>query len=275
MDKAKLIDGKVLRDKIITRLGEEVSSLAKTPKLVIVFVGQNEASERYIGQKQKAAEEIKAKAVIQRLSEGISQEQLNQRIQELNKDETVDGIIVQLPLPKQLDREKITQTVDPAKDVDGLTPNSKFQPATVAGILEILREYKVKLAGQTAVIIGQSNLVGKPLATALEKAGSKIIPIDINTPLPIDPLVRQGDIVVSAVGKINLVTSQMVKNNAVVVDVGINKDPKTGKLVGDVDFEKVKEKASLITPVPGGVGPMTVAMLMKNLIQAAKLRNSR
>lgn len=263
-----IVDGKSLRDKILASLREDVTRLNKKPKLNIVLVGSDQASLRYISQKQKAAEEIGAKAVLLQLPSTASTEAVQKQIEKLNSDSSVTGIIVQLPLPDRLNKDRILSTISPIKDVDGLNPNSSFKPATPLGIWEIFKEYQVQIKDKTAVVIGQSALVGAPLSKLLEEAGAKVIRIDIDTPKPIDPLVQQGDIIVAAVGQIGLVTSEMVKSGAVVVDVGTNITSE-GKLVGDVDFEKVKDKASLITPVPGGVGPMTVAMLMKNLVLAA------
>ncbi len=265
----QIIDGKALRDKLLANLAEEISSKKLKPRLAIVLIGDDEASLRYIKQKQKAAEEIGAQAQLLQLPVGTAEENLITKIEELNANEEVTGIIVQLPLPGNLDKEKILETIAKAKDVDGLRKDSAFEPATPLGILEILHEYKVPLKDKVAVVIGQSHLVGAPLSEMLENEGAKVTRIDINTPLPIDSLVQQGDIVIAAVGKVNLVTASMVKEGVVVIDVGTNLDPETGKLVGDVAFDGVKDKVSLITPVPGGVGPMTVAMLMKNLVLAA------
>jgi methylenetetrahydrofolate dehydrogenase (NADP+)/methenyltetrahydrofolate cyclohydrolase len=266
----KIIDGKALRDKIIKELAQEVKRKNIRAVLAIVLVGEDQASLRYISQKQKAASEIGAETKLIQLDKGISQEELNRTIEQLNKDSNITGIIVQLPLPSHLNKEQVLELINKEKDVDGLTSNSPFAPATPAGIMEILHEYKVPIENKTVVVLGQSQLVGAPLSSMLEKEGAKVTRIDINTPPPIAPLVQQGDIVVVAVGKINLVTADMVKPGAVVIDVGTNITPE-GKLVGDVDFEKVKDKASLITPVPGGVGPMTVASLMKNLVTATSL----
>ena len=289
---AKLINGKSLRDKVLNSLKKEIEQKKLRPNLAIVLVGDDEASMRYIKQKQKAASEIGASATLVQLPDSVSQTEIIDNIQDLNKDQSVTGIIVQLPLPSQLDKEKILESIAEDKDVDGLSKDSPFKPATPLGILEILREYKVEISGKTAVVLGQSGLVGAPLSQMLEEQGAKVIRIDINTPKPIDQLVLQGDIVISAVGKINLVTSEMVKEGAVVIDVGTNlvqkseiRDQKSGnrknsedgsliadyRIVGDVDFEKVSGRASLITPVPGGVGPMTVASLMKNLVLASQL----
>ncbi|HSX58510.1 MAG TPA: bifunctional 5,10-methylenetetrahydrofolate dehydrogenase/5,10-methenyltetrahydrofolate cyclohydrolase [Candidatus Saccharimonadales bacterium] len=264
----QLLDGKALRDKIILSLKEEVSNLGKKPKLAIVLIGEDEPSLRYIKQKQKAAEEIGAEAELLQFTESFAQEEIIYQIKNLNRDNSITGIIVQLPLPNKISKQKVLASIDPKKDIDGLTPGSEFQPATPLGIMELLNEYKVEVKDKTAVVIGQSDLVGAPLSKNFEEKGAKVIRVDINTPKPIDPLVQQGDIVVSAVGQIGLVTAEMVKEGAVVIDVGTNVTPE-GKLVGDVDFENVSKKASFITPVPGGVGPMTVASLMKNLVKAS------
>lgn len=267
----KLIDGKALKDKILAELAGQISEKGLKPKLEIVLVGDDEPSLRYIGQKQKAAQEIGAISELHQLAESSSQEEVINLIQKLNSDQSVTGIIVQLPLPPQLDKEKILGEIKREKDVDGLTLGSPFSPATPSGVMEILHEYHVLVKDKTAAVLGQSQLVGSPLSSMLEQEGARVVRIDINTPEPIEQLVQQADIAVSAVGKVGLVTESMVKPGAVVIDVGTNIDPGTGKLVGDVDFEKVAEKASLITPVPGGVGPMTVAMLMKNLVRAASI----
>lgn len=267
-----LVDGKAIRDRILSRLKQKIENYGLNPRLAIVQVGNDPASSRYIQQKIKAGEEIGAEVVLYQIDEKTTFPEIKKLIAKLNKDKSVNGIIVQLPLPKHLETERVTSLVSPSKDVDGLAPHSKFIPATPLGVLRILEEYQVEVQGKTVVVLGQSKLVGAPLSTMLEEAGAKVIRIDIDTPTPIDPLVQQGEVVVSAVGKIGLVRSAMIKTGAVVIDVGTNFDPQTKKLVGDVDFEEVKEKASLITPVPGGVGPLTVAMLMKNLVEAAEVR---
>ena len=268
-----LIDGKALRDKILSELKQEIKQKNLTPTLAIVLVGKDEASLRYIKQKQKAAEEIGAQTKLIQLPESVSQEAIEEEIKRLNEAKEVDGIIVQLPLPETIDKEKVLQIIKKIKDVDGFVKDSPYKEAAAAGIIELLREYKVPVKGNTAVVLGSSGLVGAPTVRLLQEKGAQVIEIDENTPQPYTDLVRNGDIVVSAVGKINLVTADMIKKGAVVIDAGTNFNPETGKLVGDVDFENVSEKASLITPVPGGVGPMTVASLMKNLVSAASMRH--
>lgn len=264
-----IIDGKAVKEKILDQLTNIISNQNLKPRLAIILIGADEPSLRYIKQKQNAALRIGASAELFQLPEKITTKELLTKIEQLNKDSKFNGIIVQLPIPKHLDKEKIISAINPRKDVDGLGKDSPFQPATPLGIMEILKEYQVEVEGKIAVVLGRSQLVGQPVKEMLEAAGASVTQIHSQTPKPIDNLVLQGDIVISAVGKPKLVTAAMVKRGAVVIDVGISTDQGTDKLVGDVDFENVKKKASLITPVPGGVGPMTVAMLMKNLVQAS------
>ncbi|MDO8261225.1 MAG: bifunctional 5,10-methylenetetrahydrofolate dehydrogenase/5,10-methenyltetrahydrofolate cyclohydrolase [Candidatus Magasanikbacteria bacterium] len=265
-----IIDGKALRDKILGQLKAKIEKHNLKPYLAIIQVGENESSNRYIKQKLLAAEKIGAKVELINFPENVTQQEIETKIAHLNADNKVSGIIVQLPLPEHLQSEKLVELISPNKDVDGLTENSAFKPATPSGVMKILEEYKVNLKDKTVVVLGRSKLVGSPLKKMLEDAGAEVIQIHSQTPKPIDSLVQKGDIVISAVGQPKLVTANMVKKGAVVIDVGMNRDPETGKLVGDVDFENVSKKASLITPVPGGVGPMTVAMLMTNLVKASK-----
>jgi methylenetetrahydrofolate dehydrogenase (NADP+)/methenyltetrahydrofolate cyclohydrolase len=264
----KIIDGKALRDKILSELKDKIEKENLKPILAIIQVGENEASGRYIKQKLLAAETIGAKVELINFPENISQKEIEAKIENLNSDKQVSGIIVQLPVPDTLDSTKLIELISPEKDVDGLTANSLFKPATPSGVMRMLEEYKVPIKGKTVVVLGRSKLVGGPLKQMLEEKDAEVIQIHSQTPKPIDSLVAQGDIVISAVGQSKLVTADMIKEGAVVIDVGMNRDSETGKLVGDVDFENVSKKASLITPVPGGVGPMTVAMLMTNLVTA-------
>lgn len=265
----RLIDGKALRDKVLAELKAEIERSKLKPDLAIIQVGQNEASTRYIKQKLLAAEAIGAKVELINFPENVTQKEIETKISDLNSDNKVSGIIVQLPLLTYLQSEKLVELISPEKDVDGLTVNSLFKPATPSGVMKMLEEYKVSVKGKTAVVLGRSKLVGGPVKQMLEEKGAEVIQIHSQTPKPINTLVQKGDIIISAVGQPKLVTADMVKDGAVVIDVGMNRDIETGKLVGDVDFENVKEKASLITPVPGGVGPMTVAMLMTNLVKAS------
>lgn len=265
----QIIDGRAVAEKIYSNLEKEVSKMNRKPKLVVVQLGDNEASNTYINQKKKAAERIGINFELIKKPADFSQEGLENLINELNNDPKVTGLIVQQPLPEQIQVQKIEALISPNKDVDGFGPNSRFKPATPLGIMRLLEEYKVSVKDKTIVIFGRGKLVGAPLKLMMEEAGAKVIQIHTQTPEPISVLSLQGDIVVAAVGKPNLVKADMVKDRAVVIDVGINRDSESGKLVGDVDFENVSKKSSLITPVPGGVGPMTVAMLMSNLVSAA------
>lgn len=267
---AKVVDGKFLRNKILGRLKADIAKKRLQPKLAIILVGEDEASLRYIKQKIKVGEEIGVEVGLFQFPATISQEEVRGKIEQLNQDPTVKGIVVQLPLPPSLNKDELVQLVKKDKDADGLVEGSSFTPATPLAVMQILKEEKVEVRGKTAVVIGRSRLVGAPVKFLLEKNGARVLQIHSQTPPPIDSLVQQGDIVVSAVGKPHLVKKEMVKKGAVVIDVGISKNPDTGKLTGDVDFEKVKEVASVITPVPGGVGPLTVAMLMNNLVKASQ-----
>lgn len=266
----KLIDGKALKEEILLNLKKEIERKKLKPSLAIILVGDNPASLAYIRQKQKAAQEIDANCEVFQFPDSETESTVLKRIQELNKNPDFTGIIVQLPLPESFDAFNLTQAVSSEKDVDGLNPDSTFKPATPLAVLEILKHEKVQIKGKTVVIFGQSRLVGAPLKVMLEEEGAWVLIIDIDTAPPVSKISLQGDILISAVGKSRLITVDLVKEGAVVIDVGINRDNETGKLVGDVDFDNVKEKASLITPVPGGVGPMTVAMLMKNLVKVSE-----
>ncbi len=269
----KLIDGRAVAEKIRAELKNRIEKLGRAPKLAIILVGADERSLAYIRQKEKAAREIGALCEVVRLAGTISQEDLEAEIGRQNANKEVDGIIVQLPLPRPLEAPKAIAKISKNKDVDGLLPDSPYKQATPAGIFELLKEYKVEIKGKSVAVLGSSGFVGAPLVTMLKEAGVRLIEIDENTPVPYESLVQQGDIVIATVGKAKLVTADMVKDGAVVIDVGTNVNS-NGKLVGDVDFENVKAKASLITPVPGGVGPMTVAMLLSNLVRAAEMRQS-
>lgn len=265
----KIVDGKALKEQILASLKKEIQAQNLKPNLAIILIGEDPASLVYIKQKQKAASEIGAFSELFQFRASSTEREVLEKIEQLNKNLEVNGIIVQLPLPKYFDAFILTQAVNPKKDVDGLNEESFFKPATPLAVLEILRAENVVIKGKTAVIFGQSRLVGAPLKVMLEDEGASVLAIDINTPDP-NKISLQGDIIISAVGKPGLVASAMVKPGAVVIDVGTTRNRKNGKLEGDVDFENVKEKVSLITPVPGGVGPMTVAMLMKNLVKSIK-----
>ena len=266
----EIIDGRKMREAILSELAERVRKEALEPKLAIVQVGDDAASSRYIEQKRKAAEEIGSSITLYHLSPETTFPELKRLIAKLNRDKSTHGIIVQLPLPAQLDEEKVGGLILETKDVDGFRSESPFPPATPTAILEILEREGVGLRGKVIAIVGAGKLVGEPLYEILlkKKEIKELISVDINSPKPLGFYTKQADILVSAVGKPNLIKAKMLKPGVAIVDAGISVDQE-GKLAGDVDFENAKTVASKITPVPGGVGPMTVAMLLKNLVEAA------
>ncbi len=275
---AVILDGKALSEKIRKGLIQEVAGLKRkgiVPHLSIVLAGNNPASEVYVKSKLSKAVEIGIKAELVRLPADVKGKELLEKIKELNQDKRITGFIVQLPLPGKIDH-KILESVSPEKDVDGFHPlnagllaagRARFIPATPKGIMRLLEEYKIKLEGKRAVVVGRSDIVGKPVAMLLLQKDCTVTICHSKT-RDLAEITRQADILVAAVGKAGLITGDMVKEGAAVVDVGTSSVK--GKLVGDVDFEGVKGKAGWITPVPGGVGPMTVAMLLENTVQAAK-----
>ena len=281
----KILDGKKLAEEIKKELKVEVLELKKNgivPGLAVVMVGDDEASKIYVENKKRACEEIGINSEVYELEEKTEGEKLLKLIGKLNKDETVSGILVQLPLPKQIDKEKIILAIDPKKDVDCFHPENigkiflglgqeKFFPCTPAGILEILKRSEIEIIGKDSVIVGRSNIVGKPLALMMINAGATVTVCNSKTK-NLKEKCLGADILISAVGHAGLITADMIKQGAVVVDVGMNRN-KEGKLVGDVDFLQVSKIASAITPVPGGVGLMTVAMLLCNTLRATKLAN--
>ena len=273
----EIIDGRKIRDEILNNLKFKIQNSELKPTLVIILVGDNKASAAYVQQKMLAGEKIGAKVIVEHLEEQVTQEEVEELIKKLNKDPAVHGIILQLQLPKHLDSDRLTSLILIEKDVDGFVPGSKFKPATAKGVIELLKRSDVGIKGKKAVVVGRGKIAGKPTAELLEEEGADVEVVHSKTENPRD-ITRKADILVSAVGKPNLITADMVKPRAVVVDVGINPvDPITNnqkpitKLVGDVDFENVKKVASKITPVPGGVGPMTVAALMQNLVEASQI----
>lgn len=270
-----LLDGKKIRDEILENLKIKIQKLKTTPTLVIILVGNNEASSAYVRQKSLAGEKIGAKVIVERLDQEVSQAELGSVVKKLNNDNKVHGIILQLPLPDHLKAEELTYLVSPEKDVDGFAPGSKFKPATAQGVVELLNRSDVPIKGANVVVVGRGKIAGKPIAELLEEFGASVTVCHSKT-LDLAAETKKADILVSAVGRPSLITAGMVKKGAVVVDIGINLvDPTPNtqhskpKLVGDVDFEAVSKIASKITPVPGGVGPMTVATLMQNLVDAA------
>ncbi|MBT6296165.1 MAG: bifunctional methylenetetrahydrofolate dehydrogenase/methenyltetrahydrofolate cyclohydrolase FolD [Nitrospina sp.] len=275
-----IIDGKKVSSHIKDNIAAEVKILknktGKTPGLAVVLVGDDPASAVYVKNKNKTCKNIGFQSFEHILPENTSEDKLLNLINELNNDDQVNGILVQLPLPSHISSKTILVSINPQKDVDGfhlenvgrlVTGNTLFKPCTPAGIIKLLDEYKIEIEGKNAVIIGRSNIVGKPVSfLLLERNATVTICHSRTKDLP--SITRSADILIAAIGKPNFVSLDMVKNNAVVIDVGINR--LDGKLVGDVDFASVSKQASLITPVPGGVGPMTIAMLMENTLQAFK-----
>lgn len=266
-----ILDGKKTSEKILSKVKERVSNLKITPHLVVILVGDNDASKIYVRNKKLAAEKVGIKSTIIELPSGIQEQTLLDKIVELNEDDNVTGILVQLPLPEHIDKNKIIQTISPKKDVDGFTPENVgklaigiepyFYPATPQGIMMLLDEYGIEVEGKNAVVIGRSNIVGKPMAQMLLNRNATVTTCHSYTK-DLDDKIKTADIVVSAVGK-KIVRCKMIRNNSVVVDVGIFKLP-NGKLTGDVDFDVVSPSCGFISPVPGGVGPMTIASLMYN-----------
>ncbi len=284
----QLIDGKQtskqIKEEIAVEVKEMLAAGKRAPKLVAVLVGNDGASRTYVNAKGKACEKVGFVSETLRFEETITEEQLLAEVQKLNEDEGVDGFIVQLPLPKHIDENKVLQAIKPEKDVDGFHPENvgrmvlglpAYLPATPAGIVELLKRYDIETSGKHCVVIGRSNIVGTPISILLsrkaETANATVTICHSRTP-NIKELTLQADIVVVALGKMNFLTADMVKEGATVIDVGIHRvDTENGaKLYGDVDFENVAPKCSYITPVPGGVGPMTIVSLLQNTLLAAQ-----
>ncbi|HFU6922688.1 TPA: bifunctional methylenetetrahydrofolate dehydrogenase/methenyltetrahydrofolate cyclohydrolase [Streptococcus agalactiae] len=276
----ELIDGKALSQKMQAELGRKVERLKEQhgiiPGLAVILVGDNPASQVYVRNKERSALEAGFKSETLRLSESISQEELIDIIHQYNEDKSIHGILVQLPLPQHINDKKIILAIDPKKDVDGFHPMNTghlwsgrpmMVPCTPAGIMEMFREYHVDLEGKHAVIIGRSNIVGKPMAQLLLDKNATVTLTHSRT-RNLSEVTKEADILIVAIGQGHFVTKDFVKEGAVVIDVGMNRD-ENGKLIGDVVFEQVAEVASMITPVPGGVGPMTITMLLEQTYQAA------
>lgn len=274
---ANIINGKEISAAIREEIKAGVQGMSVRPGLAVVLVGDDPASAVYVRNKSKACAEVGIYSEVYRLPEETGREQLLGLIEQLNQSPLIHGILVQLPLPKHLDPEEVIMAIDPAKDVDAFHPvnvgkimigNYDFLPCTPAGVMELLHRSGIEVSGKECVVIGRSNIVGKPQAMLLLHENATVTVCHSKT-RDLPSVCRRADILVSAVGKAKFVTADMVKNGAVVIDVGMNRD-ENGKLCGDVDFEPVSEKASYITPVPGGVGPMTITMLLKNTVTAAK-----
>lgn len=278
-----LIDGKAVSLQVKQQVKQECDKLKTkgvTPGLAVIIVGDDPASQVYVRNKEKACEECGFYSVKYALDADTTQDELNTLIDKLNKDEKINGVLCQLPLPKHLDDKEVINRIDPIKDVDAFHPvnvgaimigDYNFLPCTPAGVMELIHSTGVDVTGKKAVVIGRSNIVGKPMAMLLLHENATV-EITHSKTLDLKSITKEADILVAAIGRAKFVTADMVKNGAIVIDVGMNRD-ENGKLCGDVDFENVKDKCSFITPVPGGVGPMTISMLMRNTLTAAKLQN--
>jgi len=278
----QILDGKALAKKIEQKVALEVTKLkdetGRTPGLAVILIGNDPASAAYVRMKKKACDRVGFYSVSHEMPQDISQDAIENTIKMMNQNPNIDGILVQLPLPPQIDTTKILELVDPSKDVDGFHPYNVgrlvtnldgFVPCTPLGVMELLAEYNIDVKGKNCCVVGASNIVGKPMANLLLNAEATVEICHIFT----DDLKKHtlnADIILVGVGVIDLIKEDMVKDGAIIIDIGINRRD-DGKLVGDVDFDKVSKKCSYITPVPGGVGPMTIAMLLSNTIKAAKL----
>lgn len=281
---SNIIDGKVVSAAVKERVAKEVKELDQkgvSVCLAVILVGNDPASQIYVANKKKACEQLGIISKEFVLPEATTQQELLSLVNDLNNDSSVNGILCQLPLPKGLDEKAVIAAIDPQKDVDAFHPvnvgkimigDYDFLPCTPAGVMEMLAYYNIDVGGKECVVIGRSNIVGKPMGMLLlHKNGT--VTICHSRTQNLSEVTRRADILVAAVGKANFVTADMVKDGAVVIDVGMNRDS-NNKLCGDVDFDAVKTKASYITPVPGGVGPMTIAVLMQNTLTAAKRQNN-
>ena len=278
---ANIIDGKAISAQIREEIAQKVSAYAertgKRPGLAVIIVGENPASQVYVRNKKRACEQVGFNSWVYEMPESTTQTELNALIDKLNADTEVHGILVQLPLPGHLDEEEVILRIRPDKDVDAFHPynvgritigDPKFLPCTPAGIMELLKRSNIEIAGKECVVIGRSNIVGKPMSLLLLAENGTVTVCHSKT-RDLKEACRRADILVVAIGKADFITADMVKEGAVVIDVGMNRNAE-GKLTGDVDFETVSKVASYITPVPGGVGPMTITMLLQNTLTAAE-----
>lgn len=277
---AKIIDGKKTAQEIRSELKREIQNLKIKPELRVILVGNNPASQIYVKNKEKYASEVGIKSETIRLPEDITEEKLLKQIKKLNKDKHINGILVQLPLPSHINEFSVINAIAPEKDVDGFTIYNKgllsigkpaLTPCTPLGIIELLKQYKVNIASKNAVVIGRSNIVGKPMAQLLLNEDATVTICHSKTK-NLAEITANADILISAVGKPKFIGKKYIKKGATVIDVAMNRDTKNNRWVGDVDFDNVSKEAKFITPVPGGVGPMTIAMLLKNTVQAYKIQ---
>lgn len=280
---AEILDGRMVAKKIRQGLKSEVEDLKANginPKLAVIMVGEDPSSKIYVKNKSIACNEVGIEYEEFLLSETTTMEELLDLIDKLNKDATIHGILLQSPIPKGLDINEAFRAIDPKKDVDGFNPfnvgklclgQDTFVSCTPFGIIKLLGEYNIEIEGKNAVVVGRSNIVGKPMMQCLLNKNATVTVCHSKTK-DLKEVIKEADILVVAIGRANFITKDMVKENAVIIDVGINRG-ENGKLCGDVDFEEVSKVASYITPVPGGVGPMTIAMLMNNIVKAARVQN--
>jgi len=269
-----ILDGKKVSEKIIKDLAEQVKSLEKKPKLVVILVGDDAASQIYVKNKELSAKKIGVESEVLTFSENVTEQELIEKIEELNNDSEVTAILVQLPLPKHINKDKVAESISPKKDIDCFNPENVgrlvqglepyFYPVTPQGVMMLIDEYGIEVAGKHAVIIGRSNIVGKPMAQML-LARDATVTICHSKTENLEDIIKTADILISAVGK-KIVRCKMVKCESVVIDVGISRDS-NGKISGDVEFSDLVDRVKYITPVPGGVGPMTIASLMYNLLR--------
>ncbi|MGN1420362.1 MAG: bifunctional methylenetetrahydrofolate dehydrogenase/methenyltetrahydrofolate cyclohydrolase FolD [Eubacterium sp.] len=279
----QIIDGKAVSKQVKEQVKIETEELKKngiTPGLAVIIVGEDPASQVYVRNKERACDEVGFYSEKFALPENTTQQELNNLVKELNGRKEINGILCQLPLPSHLDDKEVINLIDPIKDVDAFHPvnvgaimigDYNFLPCTPAGVMELIHSTGVDVTGKKAVVMGRSNIVGKPMAMLLLHENATVEIVHSKTK-DLASVTKEADILVAAIGKAKFVTADMVKDGAVVIDVGMDRD-ENGKLCGDVDFESVKDKCSYITPVPGGVGPMTISMLMKNTLTAAKIQN--
>ncbi len=281
---AEIIDGKKISQDIKDEVRDEIKEQGISACLAVIIVGEDPASQVYVRNKKTACEYCGIRSLSYELPENTSEKDLTELIEKLNRDDTVDGILVQLPLPKHINEDNIIEAIDPGKDVDGFSRRSVgalsigtdgFVSCTPAGVIELLKRSGVEIAGKECVIMGRSNIVGKPMAMLMLRENATVTVVHSKT-RHIEEICKRADILIVAIGRPRMITEDYVKDGAVVIDVGIHRiDPEKNngkKLCGDVDYEDVEPVASYITPVPGGVGPMTIAMLMKNVLKAAKDR---
>lgn len=280
---AIIIDGKLVAQEVKAKVSKKVKELQKngiTPGLAVIIIGNNQASRIYVNNKKKACADVSIYSKEYALPNTTSQKELIELISKLNNDDSINGILVQLPLPNHINEKAVIEAIDPLKDVDAfheinvgkiMIGEYDLLPCTPAGIIELLNSQNIEIEGKHCVVVGRSNIVGKPMAMLLLHRNGTVTICHSKTK-NLKEICKNADILIAAVGKTKFITSDMVKKNAVVIDVGMNKD-ENSKLCGDVDFDNVEKIASYITPVPGGVGPMTIAMLMKNTVTAASLQN--